>query len=109
MLSKRHKLSKKDFDILDGLKKKKVSQSLFSLVYNKNNEKPSKISVVVSKKISKKATDRNKLKRLIFDQFKDFTLKNKGFSVVVYPKKEALTNQNTLKKELKETILRDIK
>lgn len=109
MLPKRHKLSKKDFDILNDFKKKKVFQNLFSLVYTKNSEKLSKISVVVSKKISKKSTERNVLKRLIFDQFKDFTMKNKGFSVVVYPKKEALTNQNTLKKELKETILRDIK
>lgn len=47
------------------LKNKKHS-SLFSIYFNKNNLGYMRVNVVVSKKISKKAVQRNRIKRQLF-------------------------------------------
>jgi len=100
MISKNNKLSKKDFDIFSEVKKKKVSNNLFSLLYNKKQDTQTKISVIISKKTIKKATDRNRIKRIVFGVLKPLIAQKRGFLVVIYPKKEAISNQKTFKKEL---------
>lgn len=58
----------------------------------------SKFSVVVSKKISNKATDRNKIRRQIYDILRDFDLVNEQINAVLF------VQQKTEFEEYKKTI-----
>jgi len=88
MLPAVSRVKKGDFDFLKGIKRKSFSSSLFNLVLYETDFDPSRFAVVVSPKVFKKATQRNKVKR----QAKAVILKNikffkKGFAAVFYLKK----------------------
>lgn len=85
MLKKSEKLSKKDFSVISN--KKILRGQYLDIGYLLSSK--TKVAVVVSKKISKRAVDRNKIKRKVFNIFKEIKLKNNYF-IVFYPKKETL-------------------
>ena len=85
MIKKSERLSKKDFS---GISNKKIIRGQYLDIGYLLSSK-TKCAVVVSKKISKKAVDRNKIKRRILAIFKDSKPKNNAF-VIFYPKKETL-------------------
>lgn len=66
MLSKSNRLQRSDYDLIFKKGRRLRGQS-FSLVilFAENKTEPTKIGVVVTKKVCKKAVDRNKLKRQI--------------------------------------------
>lgn len=66
MLPQNNRLSRSDFDLVykQGRRVRGESIGLAYLLTEKNSEQ-SKVGIIVSKKVSKKATDRNKLKRQI--------------------------------------------
>lgn len=77
--------------------------SLFSVKVTKNKEdKEFRVSVVVSKKVAKKAVERNLLKRRFLSVIKNNeTYLKQGFLYVFYVKKEAqAVNFNLLEKEI---------
>jgi len=70
MLKKENRLNKdKEFDIVFK-KGKSVYNSILGVKALKNNLKHSRIGIVVSTKVSKKAVSRNKIKRNIREVFK---------------------------------------
>ncbi len=65
MLKKENRLTKKkDFESLFE-KGKGIKQDSLYLKYKKNNLKKSRVSIIVGKNYSKKAVERNKIKRRI--------------------------------------------
>lgn len=63
------------------------------------------VAVVVSKKILSKAHDRNRLKRRLYAALDEALSNSKMPGVVVYPRKEALTEKHTvLIEELKKAL-----
>ncbi|MFH1183341.1 MAG: ribonuclease P protein component [Candidatus Moraniibacteriota bacterium] len=66
MLPKQYRLNRADFDIVYK-KGRRVRGKNFGLIYLVSDDKnePSKIGIVVSKKVLKNAVDRNKLKRQV--------------------------------------------
>ena len=84
-----------------------IDSQSFSLKYIKGQGEEFKISVVISKKVSLKATERNLLKRrflsVLMEQ-KD--LLKQGFSYIFYPKKESQNiSRDILKQEIYQKIL----
>ena len=71
-------------------KGKNVYSPLFNLKFIATNEEESKFAIVVSKKVSKKAVVRNKIKRQIREiirlELRDKRIKN-NFNVVIYTKR----------------------
>ena len=70
MLSKKQRLSRKEFSLIykNG---KRVSTPLFYFIYKKAQER-SRYSVVVSKKVSKSAVGRHKIKRRVYSILSEY-------------------------------------
>ena len=88
MLPREHKLIKRDFDLIEGFGRKTFSSGSFTIKVYFSGFSPSKFAVVLSSKTARKAHERNKIKRqtrsIISKKLKLF---QKGFAVVIYPKK----------------------
>lgn len=105
MFSKRNRLGSEFFKNL--FKKGFIVDSgSFSIKYIKGNKGDFKVSVIISKKISSKAVERNLLKRRflsIVSEQKD--LLKQGFSYIFYPKKGVQSvSRKTLNIEIVEKI-----
>ena len=72
---------------------------VFGRLLNENNQTPLQFAVVVPKTVSKKAVDRNKLKRRVYSIIRQNikTLQNKAFYIFL------------MKKEAKTAIFKDLK
>ncbi len=95
MFPKKNRITKTEFN--DLLKNSRVIQSnFFSLRFIKKDTKNlPKFAFVVSKKVAKNASDRNKLKRRGFHALRDILFKNgsieiTGFTGAFFFKKEAV-------------------
>jgi ribonuclease P protein component len=90
MLPNQNRLKKTDFGILKNCKKKDFSSTNFILKLYNFNFSPSRFAVVISSSVSKKAVQRNKLKRqaknIILRHLKNF---KKGFAAMIYFKRES--------------------
>jgi len=82
-----------------------IKTSLFN-VYFKNIDKPSQFVVIVSKKVSKKAVERNQLKRRLINIFKEFEQEiNPTTKIVIVLKKEIISaDKNDIKEEFKKAL-----
>lgn len=76
MIPKQHRLAKKDFDLIFK-KGRRIHGKTFSLIISLSKDKSEdyKIGVVVTKKVCKKAVDRNKLKRQIRNTISRYIMK----------------------------------
>lgn len=106
MLSKRYCL-KKENDFKSIFKNgKPCNGNLLFLKFKKNNLQISRFGFIVSKKISKKATTRNKIKR----RLREIVRKNldnikQGFDIVIWTKEEILDkNYQEIEKGMKELL-----
>ncbi|MBI2008698.1 ribonuclease P protein component [Candidatus Amesbacteria bacterium] len=86
MLPKSRRLFRQDF-LVAKFHGKTHRSTHFSLIIHPNQRGYSRISVVTSAKLDKRAVIRNKLRRRIYDCFKDFTT---GADIIVFPFKSAL-------------------
>ncbi len=102
MLSKRFRYSFKE-----DLPKKIINSRSFSVRYEKNDLDRLQAAVVVSKRVDKRATVRNKVKRKILEIVRGKTNLNTPLSLIFYIKKQALESDN-LEKEV-ESVLAKIK
>ena len=84
-----------------GKKYKKVQNENFAVKFARS-ETDFKAAVTVSKKVAKKAVDRNRIKRITLEATKDLNLKNGEFIISV--KK----NISALKKEEVKILIKDI-
>lgn len=92
MLSKQYRLQKdKDFKLVFKEGKTFSSKFLF-LKLRKNNLKDSRFGFILSKKISKKSTVRNKIKRRLREFIrKELDKIRTGFDVIIVPKPEIIS------------------
>ena len=107
MLARKHRLTNR-FEI-DRVKKKGArfgSQTFTLLVYFKDNSEPIRFAFIVSKKVSKLALERNRVKRLVRESLK--TLINglsPGFDCVFVIKTLEISLEETTK-ELKSALIK---
>lgn len=66
-----------------------IGTPLLAVVMKKNGEEKNRFGVVVSKRISKKAVERNRIRRMVFEAIrkKKCQLKNEGTILVVLVKR----------------------
>ena len=90
MLPKKNRLNREEFDSFL-LNKKIESNEICNIAFNFSQNKIKKFSCVVSKKVSKKAVERNLLKRRVYF-FLGININKikEGVSVIVYLKKVSL-------------------
>ncbi len=102
MLSSKNRLKKEDFKTLKDFKKKIFNSKNFTLKLYYTGFNSTRFSIIVPVKFSKKAVDRNKIRRqikgIIFSFLKDI---ESGFGVIFYVKKEA---KDIVFEELKKEI-----
>ena len=95
MLPKTNRLQKQDFD---NVREKGfvVNGNLFGLaIYKRNNSNPPRFGFIVSKKISSKAVERNRIKRILRQSLFSLLSKFKnGYDVVFLAKKAILEKSN---------------
>lgn len=105
MIPKKNRISKEFFEEISK-KGKNINSSLFSIKYLKNSLKNSLFSVVVSKKVSKTAVERNLIKRrykYIINKHKN--LIKQGYFIVFYIKKESKNeNFSNIQEEFLKTL-----
>jgi len=82
MANKNAKISKKrDFDNI--FKKGKLARGNFLIIrFLKNNENINRFAFIVSKKVSLKAVDRNKIRRRLFEATKEYKKIPAGMDVI---------------------------
>ena len=104
MLPKKQRVTKKLFDQVYTLGKSFHAPHLFMKVLKTGKTEQNKASVVVSKKVAKKAHDRNTIKRRTLSLLNPYIkAKKNGLQVIVFMKKgaDSITFQD-LKKEIDE-------
>jgi len=91
----------KDFDKIFNEGKKKYTKTI-GILYLPNNLKNNRYGIIVSKKIAKKATTRNKIKRIIRSSLKkqEIFLKN-GNDIIILAKPQSIDAKND---EIEENI-----
>ena len=91
----------KDFDKIFNEGKKKYTK-IIGILYLPNNLKNNRYGIIVSKKIAKKATTRNKIKRIIRSSLKkqEIFLKN-GNDIIILAKPQIIDAEND---EIEENI-----
>jgi ribonuclease P protein component len=92
MLKKKERISRKAFSTVFTQSKVVYRGSFFIVKKQENTEKTTQFqaSVVISKKIAKKATERNYLKRILYNliaQYKKNNLLFSGTYIFIYQKK----------------------
>ena len=110
VLPKRNKISdNSEFEKIYR-KGRKMQGEFLTLIFLKNRNGISRFGVVVSGKVSKKATERNRIKRKITEIIrKDFADFKGGFDFLILAKPESLSKKSdNLKKDLM-SILRKIR
>ena len=89
MLPKTSRITRKEFPVLSKGQGIRVFSSVFSCTLYPLEGKKVQVSVVVSKKVSKRAVVRNELKRKVYNAMGDILpLFPKGYAIVFYPKLE---------------------
>ncbi|MCD8563893.1 MAG: ribonuclease P protein component [Candidatus Pacebacteria bacterium] len=100
MLARSRRISRLEFETLFTEKRSLFTETVSLLYTLKNTEKPSKFAVIVSKKVAKKAVQRNYLRRVVYTiiQKNDHIIQKtgcagilnikKGFAELSYEKKE---------------------
>jgi ribonuclease P protein component len=79
----------------------KINQGWFLALYKKNQQPYPRLGIVVSKRVIKKATSRNYLKRIIREGFRIRQLQLKGLDIVIMVRTGCnLKDQAKLHKEL---------
>lgn len=109
MLKKINRLQKRsDFELLRS-KGKFFPGSLFGVSFLKEEEEENRFGFIISKKISKKAVDRNRIKRLLSEAIKNnlSLVKSKGNKVVFLAKKTMLGKKEMeIEEEVKQSLLK---
>ncbi|MDA3839949.1 MAG: ribonuclease P protein component [Patescibacteria group bacterium] len=97
MFASKNRLSKqKDFDNIfkNG---KTIKSGFFKIIFFENRFKINRYSIIVNKKVSKNAITRNKIKRIVRKQIKEYTFNNNNKDIVfiVYPNFLEKTKEST--------------
>lgn len=93
------------FPFKKGMPKTSVNSPQFLLKYGQNNLNHSRFAVIVSKKIDKKATGRNKIKRRVVSVIKKVWKKELPFDFIFIVRKEIASDVQAIENELKKILL----
>lgn len=108
MLKKENRFSKKEFDSFYNSQKTKISTPIFIVYYSFPETKTSKFAVVVSAKMDKRAVQRNRIRRLIYQSVFEIykNIKRPINALIVVKKGINLKNLNfeIVKKELEKAF-----
>ncbi len=85
MINKKERLTRLDFKDLS--KRNMIRDYLFDISYIKSDKM--KVSCIISKKTLKKAVERNKVKRKLYNLF-ELNRPKTPYIIIFYPKKETL-------------------
>ena len=89
-------LTKADYNMVFN-KSVKVSNSLFLILIHKNSNCHSRLGLVISKKVDKRAVVRNRIKRLVRESFRNYEFsQNCDFVVLARAKAKEHKNQALL-------------
>lgn len=100
MFAKRHRFSFKN-----GALKYFIQTPFFIVKYDNKAENGLECAVIVGKKVDKRATVRNKIKRNFVALIKEFVVDSRNLRLVVYAKKSVKEdNIETANKDLLETL-----
>lgn len=107
MIAKKYRLKRNEIDFI--LKKGfSLVTGKFIVRYTKNKEKYSKYCAIISKKFYKKAVERNRLKRKIFEALRLLKDTEKtNLNIILIPKKSISEKTNLT--EIKEDLAKIIK
>lgn len=89
MLPKKYRLTKKEEFASIGKKGAQYNGRFFVLKAVKTGQLAVSAGVVVSKGIAKKATERNRIKRVVREEVQDFVKHTHGWALVFFARKEA--------------------
>lgn len=105
MLPKENRLKEKKV-VSDVFKTGSIKRTSFFNIYKKSTSPPPQLLVVVSNKVSKKANQRNLIKRRIQDSFKELTPKIEPSAklIVVANKKITEAGYQEIKEEIKNAL-----
>lgn len=96
-------MKKKEFEAVFKKGKTRAGKLVFLKIL-KNNLDDNRFGIVVSKKISKKAVNRNKIKRRLKEIIRQINIKS-GFDIVIVAKPEILDKKyQEIKDELEELL-----
>jgi len=105
MLPRALRLKREDIGFIKNIKKKTASSEYFFLKIYGANFSPSRFAVVVPSSISKKAVQRNKIKRRVRGAILRNTEKLKDeLAVIIYPQKETAVVGKKLEEKLMEVF-----
>lgn len=90
------------FSFKNSLPRKTFNSQSFSVRYGQNSKGP-KVAVVVSKRIDKRASVRNKIKRQILELVRVNIKTEDQLDIIFYAKKSIVENNN-LEKEIIDTL-----
>ena len=89
-------LSKADYNSVFS-KSVKVSNALFLILIHKTSNNHSRLGLVISKKVDKRAVQRNRIKRITRESFRNYTFEsNCDFAVLARPNAAKLPNKELL-------------
>ncbi len=104
MLSQKHRLSK-SADVIKTTARGRSFFNPYFVLKTIPGSEPAKLTVVASVKVSKRAVDRNRLKRIIRETIRQYITKFKPGNYVVLVKKSALKITSA---ELREQVLKSL-
>ena len=101
MLKKEKRLSRSEINSLksSSSQKKIIQGRFFGLIYQ-GNQLHGKFGLILSKKIASKATERNRIKRLLYCAIEDTLEKGKGYFLFLAKKCSVNGSEEEFKKEL---------
>ncbi len=103
MLSKKYRLSRSQIQVL-AKKGKGQNLNLIGVKIFPNQLSYSRFACVISKKVANKAVQRNRLKRVIFDELKKEKTSGKDYLIKLYRFPE---NEEILRKTIKKIFIND--
>lgn len=101
MFAKRYRFSFKK-----GVPKKITASPFFVMRYDTNMDENLHCAVIVGKKVDRKATERNKIKRKVVSTIQEILPVKTPYSIVFYARKPIIEKSNT---EIKEELLKIFK
>ena len=106
MLNKKYRITKKEDFTEINKKGKKIGSSHFIIKFTQNSLGYSRYGIIISTKISKKAVERNKIKRQLREIIRiNYDTLPQGYDIVIYTKKNIC---NVLFHELEKEILKSL-